>query len=70
MTERKLIGPAHAHLDAPCTDACYEPAEPELQRPVTDVQYADEFRRIAESEAVTLASELRPADAPPLEAGL
>ena len=24
--ERKLIGPPHAHLDAPCTDACYEPA--------------------------------------------
>jgi hypothetical protein len=24
--ERRLIGPAHAHLDAPCTDACYEPA--------------------------------------------
>ena len=24
---RKLIGPPHAHLDAPCTDACYEPAE-------------------------------------------
>lgn len=21
---RKLIGPAHAHLDAPCTDKCYE----------------------------------------------
>lgn len=21
---RKLIGPPHAHLDAPCTDACYE----------------------------------------------
>jgi hypothetical protein len=24
---RKLIGPPHAHLDAPCTDACYEAAE-------------------------------------------
>lgn len=24
--ERKLIGPARAHQDAPCTDACYEPA--------------------------------------------
>jgi hypothetical protein len=24
---RRLIGPTHAHLDAPCTDACYEPAE-------------------------------------------
>lgn len=25
MTDgRRLIGPAHAHLDAPCTDACYE----------------------------------------------
>lgn len=24
--ERKLIGPPHAHLDAPCTDKCYEPA--------------------------------------------
>lgn len=23
---RKLIGPVHAHQDAPCTDACYEPA--------------------------------------------
>ncbi len=21
---RRLIGPAHAHLDAPCTDVCYE----------------------------------------------
>lgn len=26
---RRLRGPAHAHLDAPCTDACYEP-EPDL----------------------------------------
>lgn len=25
--ERRLVGPPHAHLDAPCTDACYEPAE-------------------------------------------
>ena len=24
--ERKLIGPPHAHQDAPCTDACHEPA--------------------------------------------
>lgn len=24
---RRLVGPPHAHLDAPCTDACYEPAE-------------------------------------------
>lgn len=23
--DRKLIGPPHAHLDRPCTDACYEP---------------------------------------------
>ncbi len=23
--DRKLIGPSRAHLDAPCTDACYEP---------------------------------------------
>jgi hypothetical protein len=27
-SERRLIGPAHAHLDAPCTDACYEPSAP------------------------------------------
>lgn len=26
---RKLIGPAYAHTDAPCTDACYEPADAE-----------------------------------------
>ena len=25
---RKLIGPPHAHLDAPCTDACYEDTPP------------------------------------------
>lgn len=24
--ERTLIGPPHAHLDAPCTDRCYETA--------------------------------------------
>lgn len=24
---RKLIGPAHSHLDGPCTDACYETEE-------------------------------------------
>lgn len=39
MTDRpgyQLIGPPHAHQDAPCTDACYEPIPdtPEL----TDVQ--------------------------------
>lgn len=28
---RKLIGPSHAHLDAPCTEACYEPAAAETQ---------------------------------------
>jgi hypothetical protein len=28
MTERKLIGPAHAHLDGPCTEACYEKQRP------------------------------------------
>lgn len=27
--ERKLIGPPHAHLDAPCTDACYESVVPQ-----------------------------------------
>ncbi len=27
--DRTLIGPPHAHLDAPCTDACYEPATTE-----------------------------------------
>ena len=25
---RRLIGPAHAHLDAPCTDACYTDGDP------------------------------------------
>jgi hypothetical protein len=26
--DRKLIGPPHAHLDAPCTDRCYEVPQP------------------------------------------
>jgi hypothetical protein len=30
---RKLIGPPHAHYDAECTDACYEPAEEPQERP-------------------------------------
>jgi len=44
--QRKLIGPPHAHWDAPCTDACYEAAEPQQQAdasPLLDLvrQYGD-----------------------------
>jgi hypothetical protein len=35
--ERKLIGPPHVHLDAPCTDACYEPAEPQPESDLLDL---------------------------------
>lgn len=37
---RKLIGPAHAHLDAPCTEACYEPVGGVVRADVT----GDEMR--------------------------
>lgn len=41
----RLRGPAHAHLDAPCTDECYEPVPP----PGTD------YAREAEALSVRLA---------------
>lgn len=50
--ERKLIGPPHAHLDAPCTDACYEPVAPQpAAESVPDVldlvrQYGDERENV------------------------
>jgi hypothetical protein len=28
QADRRLTGPAHAHLDGPCTDRCYESAPP------------------------------------------
>jgi hypothetical protein len=48
---RKLIGPARAHLDAPCTDACYEPVDAE----------GEHFASVEEIE-----EQLDPRDAPPL----
>lgn len=39
--ERKLIGPPHAHLDAPCTEACYEPVNTESGPPAGWVQAED-----------------------------
>ena len=33
---RKLIGPPHAHRDAPCVDECYEPATPQPSGPGAD----------------------------------
>lgn len=42
---RKLIGPAYAHTDAPCTDACYEPADAEqAATPADDPADADRQR--------------------------
>lgn len=47
-TERKLIGPPHAHLDAPCTDACYEPPPADVS-PLLDLvqQHASEWAKAA-----------------------
>lgn len=47
MADRKLIGPAWAHQDAPCTDACYEP----LQRPLIQVP-ADGVKMLRETLCV------------------
>jgi hypothetical protein len=38
-TARKLRGPAHAHLDAPCTEDCYEPIAPAATEAVTERFY-------------------------------
>lgn len=41
---RELTGPAHAHLDAPCDETCYEPAP--VAPPAPDIRgYLAEFRR-------------------------
>lgn len=47
---RKLIGPAHAHLDAPCTDACYQEVREE---PVTEHRHGGyDWHPAAEAHAV------------------
>jgi hypothetical protein len=60
--DRKLIGPARAHLDAPCTDACYE-AEASLDprhAPPLDVMAA--LAALTEAVRAELSASPVPAD--------
>jgi hypothetical protein len=45
---RKLIGPPHAHLDGPCTDACFGPQQ--ADKPFVPQRYLDVIDRAADRE--------------------
>src|SRR5690349_4724137 len=47
--KRKLIGQVSAHQDAPCTDACYEPAIRHLPQPALAAAF-DRLRAAVEAE--------------------
>lgn len=58
--DRKLIGPPHAHLDGPCTDACYEQAAPAPDQ-LTDAEKlaaVETYLKVLKGYADTLRSDV------------